>query len=73
MEVFVLSFLMCMSNPTSPSDCAMITSNRWHREEVSCEQELVANAIPWVARRGAEILNAGCVPVTLPIVNGDPT
>jgi hypothetical protein len=72
MEVFVLSFLMCTTSPTSPSDCAMITGNMWHREEVSCEQELVTNAMPWVAGQGAEILSAGCIPITLPIVNGDP-
>jgi hypothetical protein len=72
MEVFFLSFLMCTANPTSPSDCAMITSPRWHMEEASCEQEYITNAMPWASGQGGEILQAGCVPVTLPIANGDP-
>ena len=72
MEAYVLTFLMCLPNASTPQDCAARMGQAWHATETACQVEFVQQALPWIESIGAVAMEVDCVQYTLPLMEGDP-
>lgn len=72
-EGFVLSVLLCLTNPQDTTDCYVQSSQYIHGTEESCTLELTEQATPWATSNGLVVHDFACNEMQFPVPVGNPT